>query len=234
MAAPVVQTLAQAMAEMAPGYDEQAGVIGQQQNALVARGAAQRQGLEATKVQNFNLINDQATGKGMAFSGIPAHEQADYLSTKYLPGVQASIAEEEAGKLTLAQQLAQIRTNQRETALSRIGQQQSALNQWNLSQSQIQAEREEAERNRQFQASQTASARSYESGQNANSQAKAAESMKLVNGWLHQRRQSNGVVKAADYNKGLQMWMQKGGAADDYHAFASRYVDSRYASRYGL
>ena len=233
-AAPQVQTLAQVMADLAPGYDEQAGVIGQQQQALTAKGAAQRQGLEAQKVEGFNLINDQATGRGASFSGIPQHEQANYLSTKYLPGVQASIADEQAGTLTLAQQLAQIRTNQRETALSRVGQQESALNQWNMQQMQIQAQAEQAAADRAFQASQAAASRSGASSDNEAAKAAAQKNMGDINGWLFQRKGGDGKVSPSNFNKGLQMWMQKGGAAEDYYAFAQRYINPKIASQYGL
>lgn len=157
MAVPVVQTLDQVMAELAPTYQAEQDIVGQQQAAVTAQGAAQRAGLEAQKVQGFNGINNQATGRGMSFSGIPLDEQATYLSTKYLPGVQASIADENAQKLTLAQQLAQIRTRQRETAMGRVDNQTQALNQWNLQQEQLAASAREGAANRAASAASRAS-----------------------------------------------------------------------------
>src|SRR5690348_17276641 len=102
--APQVQTLAQAMAELDPAYAASRDVVSQQQAALPAKFNAQRAALTAEKGQGFNAINNQATGRGLSFSGIPLDEQATYLSTKYLPGMQAADYQQNQEQLALTGQ----------------------------------------------------------------------------------------------------------------------------------
>lgn len=167
MSAPRVQTIAEAMADLNPAYQESRDVINQRQAGLGAKYDAQRAGLHAERGESFNAINDQATGRGMSFSGIPMHEQARYLSTKYLPGLQMADFQQNEEGLTLKGQLADINKEQRLGATSRVDQQQSALNQWNMQQAQLEAQRREAELQRQFQAQQAAADRAFQAQQNA-------------------------------------------------------------------
>ena len=109
--APTVQTLDQIMAELQPSVQGQVGVINQQKAANAAVYDAQRAGLDAQKVKGFNDINTQATGRGMAFSGIPLNEQAEYLSTKYLPGIQAANAQQNMDALAYDRQAADLNAN---------------------------------------------------------------------------------------------------------------------------
>lgn len=129
--APTVQSLGDIMAELQPSVQGQVDVINQQKSANAAIYEAQRAGLDATKTQEFNRINDQATGRGMAFSGIPLNEQAEYLSTKYLPGVQASHAQQNADSLAYDRQLADMNTNMFNKSFDWRNQQVLTLNDWN-------------------------------------------------------------------------------------------------------
>lgn len=86
--APTVQSLSDVYNELNSAYAGGRDVINEQISGLGEKYGAQRTALEAEKVQGFDTINEQATGRGMAFSGIPLDEQAKYLSTKYLPGMQ--------------------------------------------------------------------------------------------------------------------------------------------------
>ena len=129
--APTVQKLDQIMAELQPSVQGQVDVINQQKAASAGIYDAQRAGLDAQKVQGFNDINTQATGRGMAFSGIPLNEQAEYLSTKYLPGIQAANAQQNADALAYDRQAADLNANIFNKAFDWRNQQVLTLNDWN-------------------------------------------------------------------------------------------------------
>lgn len=157
--APTVQTLDQIMAELQPGYTAQRGVIAKGiQNTNEAYKASEL-ALDAAKTQGFNQINEQATGRGIAFGGIPITEQADYLSTKYLPGVQAARAKQGEDILTLEGQNAALDTDIRNRAMGSRDTQLASANEWNLQQAQLEAQAREAELNRQAQAREAAANR---------------------------------------------------------------------------
>ncbi len=156
MAAPQVQTLAQAMADLNPAYAASKDVVNQQISGLGAKYDAQRAGITAEKGQGFNAINNQATGRGASFSGIPIDEQATYLSTKFLPGMQAANRQQNEDDLALKGTLAGIDKEQRLGAQGRVDSQQSALNSWNMQQESLAAQAREAQLNRNFQAGQAA------------------------------------------------------------------------------
>lgn len=154
MAVPTVQTLDQIMAELQPGYASQRNIIGQSIANTNETYKADELALDAARTQGFNQINEQATGKGIgrAFSGIPISEQAEYLSTKYLPGKQAAKAKQRDSLLTLEGQNAALDTDIRNRAFGAKENQQSYLNQWNLQQQQQQAAAEAARLQREFEA----------------------------------------------------------------------------------
>lgn len=154
--APTVQTLDEIMTSLQPGYTAQQGIIGKQIENTDATAKAQKLALDAAKSQGFNTINNQATGRGMSFSGIPLDEQATYLSTAYLPGIQKADAEANAARLTLAGQAAELGTDQRKTALNIQQNQQSASNSWNLQERSLEAQARENAANRAATAAQKA------------------------------------------------------------------------------
>lgn len=157
--APVVQTLAQAMADLNPAYAGQTAVVQQQQAGLGAKYDAQRAALTAEKGQGFNAINNQATGRGLSFSGIPIDEQATYLSTKYLPGLQSADYQQNEENLALSKELAGINVDQTKTALGNIQRQQSDLNSWNMQEAQLAAQARENQLNREASARENAANR---------------------------------------------------------------------------
>lgn len=184
--APKVQSLAQAMKELNPAYSASQKIVNKQISNLKSTEAANIAGLNAMKGQSFNAINNQATGRGASFSGIPIDEQATYLSTKFLPGVQQAQADTRDATLNLQGRLADMRKEIRTNALSRIDQQRSQLNQWNMQQAQFKERREEAARERTFKAQQDALARQFSASQAAASRAasRAAESTPSANQYL--------------------------------------------------
>lgn len=131
MAAPRVQTLAEAMADLNPAYAASKDVVNKQISGLGAKYDAQRAGINAARGQGFNTINNQATGRGASFSGIPIDEQATYLSTKYLPGMQQADYQQNEEGLQLKGKLSDIDKELRLGAVGRIDKQQSSLDAWN-------------------------------------------------------------------------------------------------------
>lgn len=157
--APKVQSLSQIMNDLAPAYKQQTSLIQQQQAGLDAKYAEQQKGLDARKAQEFTNINNQATGRGMAFSGIPLDEQATYLSTHYLPAIANLKQQQNDENMSLSKSLADIYSQQYTAAFNTRQSQQSALNAWNLQQMQLEAQAREAEKQRKFEAEQNAANR---------------------------------------------------------------------------
>lgn len=142
MAAPVVQSVEQIISDLNPAYQGQIDVLNQRRAQLPGQFEAQRQALGAEKVQGFNQINNQATGRGMSFSGIPLDEQANYLSTKYLPGLTALTSQENEQNLALDDALAKINQDRRLRAMDTRQSQQKSLEAYLSEQRQMQWERE--------------------------------------------------------------------------------------------
>ena len=177
--APRVQTLAESMAMLEPGFSEQRGLINEQMGMVDTQADITRQRLEGSKTKAFTQINEQAArrGVGAAFSGIPIDKQTTYLADTFLPGMQQVELDATKERMQLRGQVADLNMQLRTSALSRVDQQQSALNQWNLAQAQIEAQRREAELQRQFTAEQSRLDREFQAGQNAaNRAAQAAAS----------------------------------------------------------
>ena len=185
-AAPKVQTLAEAMAELNPAYAQSQQVVEKRQAGLGAKYDAQRAGITAERGEGFNAINNQATSRGGSFSGVPVEEQSRYLATKYLPGLQQADYQQNEEDLNLQGELANINKEIRVGAIGRIDQQQSALNAWNLQQQQLEAQRREAEANRAFQAQQNAANRAASAASARASQPAAPSQNAQIRAYLDQ------------------------------------------------
>lgn len=172
--APRVQTLAEAMRDLDPAYAASRDMVAKRQQALPGKYDAQRAGIYAARGEGFNTINNQATGRGASFSGIPQDEQARYLSTKFLPGLQQADFQQNEEDLNLQGQLAGIDKEQRLGAQSRVDKQQSDLNSWNQMIAQQEFQARESEKQRQFQERQAAAQRSFTASQNALARASKA------------------------------------------------------------
>lgn len=160
---PQVQSIENIIASQAPAYQGSIDVINKKKAAIPGQFEAQRMGLDAQKVEGFNQINNQATGRGMSFSGIPLDEQANYLSTKYLPGMQALTQQQNEQDLALQQALADIDKDRRLGALSTQASQQATLEDYLKEQRQMAWEKEKfnmemAQRRSEAAASASASA----------------------------------------------------------------------------
>lgn len=165
--APVVQTLDQVMAELAPGAQGQLSNIDKRRGLIATNAEAQKSGLEAAKVKGFNTINNQMTGRGISFGGIAADEQAQYLAEKYLPavaGVDMSVNEQNLG---LDNEAAKIQADMRNQAISIREGQKKDLNSWNMNERNIAAQAEQARLNREHEARQAAAERAAQSAAQA-------------------------------------------------------------------
>lgn len=222
--APTVQTLDQIMAELQPGYTAQRQVIGKGIQNTNETYKASELALDASKTQGFNQINEQATGKGLAFGGVPIEEQADYLSTKYLPGKQAAKAKQQEDILTLEGQNASLDTDIRNKAFGAREGQVSSVNQWNLQQAAQEAAAEAARIQRDFTASEAAKDRANQNAQNAANRAagadKPADKTQLVLGLLKEGMGGDGYVSPGTFNLARDVWVANGG---DYKAFTDTY-----------
>jgi hypothetical protein len=148
------------MAGLDPAYNQSQALITQQQQGLGAKFGAQKQGLAAEKVQGFNTINNQATGRGMSFSGIPLDEQATYLSTKYLPAVALADQQMNEQDLALSKESAALGREKTNQALGIVEGQKKDLNAWQMQQEQFAQQQRMQEMQQSFQASQAAASRS--------------------------------------------------------------------------
>lgn len=141
---PQVQNIEQIIANQAPAYQSSIDVINQKKAALPGQFEVQRMGLEGQKTNEFNKINNSATGRGMSFSGIPLDEQSNYLSDVFLPGQQKLVQQQNDMDLQLQEALASIDKERRLGALSTQASQQASLEDYLKEQRAMAWEREKA------------------------------------------------------------------------------------------
>lgn len=258
--APKVQTLAESMAMLEPAYAEQRGLINEQMEGLGAASDVRRERLEGAKTRAFDQINAQARGRGsaVAMGGIPLHEQAEYLSFEYLPGMQDIEMLEGQERMQLRGQIADINKESRTTALSRIDQQQQSLNQWNLQQAQIEAQRREAELHRrfttseriasqQFASSERVATQQFTASQNAANRAASAASAGpagLTSGQAKSallglmtggnRRGADGYVSPDAYRRIASQAYAAGIDPDSYAILMGEFINPKHASSYTI
>jgi len=233
MAVPTVQTLDQIMAELQPGYAAQRNVIGQSMANTNETYRADELALDAARTQGFNQINEQATGKGIgrAFSGIPIYEQAEYLSTKYLPGKQDAKARQRDALLTLEGQNAALDADIRNRAFGARENQQSYLNQWNMQQQQQQAAAEAARLERGFQASQNAMNRAVQTPTGMS----GSELSRWASDYVKGKQGKDKKISPAAYYAGFSdFYTQTGLGQDEYQAIMSKYVNTSHSQNYRL
>lgn len=172
--APKVQTIQESIGDLNPAYEGSRNVINQQIGNLGQKYDAQRAGIYAARGNAYNAINNQATGRGLAFSGIPAHEQARYEAEKTLPALmQADFQQNDEG-LQLQGRLADLDKELRTNAIGRVDRQQSDLNSWNQMIAGQEFTAGENEKNRNFQRSEREAAQAFTAGENTKNRAQQA------------------------------------------------------------
>lgn len=172
--APKVQTIQESIGDLNPAYEGSRNVINQQIGNLGQKYDAQRAGIYAARGNAYNAINSQATGRGIAFSGLPQHEKARYEAEKVLPALmQADFQQNDEG-LQLQGRLADLDKELRTNALNRVDKQQSDLNSWNQMIAGQEFTAGENEKNRNFQRSEREATQAFTAGENAKNRAQAA------------------------------------------------------------
>lgn len=219
MAAPKVEKLDSVVASLNPIYQSSVNNINAQKNLVPTKYDAQRSALEAAKVQGFDQINNQATGRGGSFSGVPVNEQSKYLSTTFLPGMQQADFQQNADVLALDQALAQLDLQRGQQAVGIRDNQQSALNQYLLQQSQQQFTAQQNALDRAASAK-LAAARSSGGGGSGGSASNS--------GYFTKTSQTGGT-NFYDYNgnpvTAAQYFASQGGSVGDLINFLSRDAD---------
>lgn len=243
---PKVQTLAESMAALGPGYEEQQSLYGEQIEGLGGQFDSQRQRLEGQRVQTFEDINNAATGRGVgaAFSGVPINEQNRYLANEFLPGQQALVEQENAQRMDLRMSQAELSTEQRTTALSRIDQQQQSLNQWNLQQAQLEAQRREAELQRRFTRSERIAGQEFKARQNAADRAAQSQDRGLTTSEARStllglmsggdRRGGDGYVSPDAYRRLSSRAYAEGIDENSYASLMQEFINPRHADDYTI
>ena len=228
--APVVQTLDQVMAELAPGAQGQLSNIDKRRGLVATNAEAQKAGLEAAKVKGFNTINNQMTGRGISFGGIAADEQAQYLAEKYLPavaGVDMSVNERNLG---LDNEAAKIQSDMRNQAIGIRESQKKDLNSWNMQEASLAAQAEQNRLNREHEASMTRMKINSEASiAAANRAAQAAQNVSPniagIGDFLSSKVGKDGKVHPNTWQKAKIQWMQQGGDPSSFTSAFANYIN---------
>lgn len=219
MSAPQVQSIEQIINDLNPAYQGQINVLNERRAQIPGMFNAQRTGLDAAKVQGFNQINNQATGRGMSFSGIPLDEQATYLSTKYLPGMQQLAQQENEQRSSLDEALARIDSERRTRAMDVRTDQQKRLEGYLAEQRQMAWEREKFAKEQAMQrakmAQDAAQARSAQQSQGVSLDS-------IVRSYLNENSK-NGKVSRQVWENAAAMAKSRGLSFGGKTGFASSY-----------
>lgn len=219
MAEPVVQSVEQIVADLNPVYQGSMDVIAQRRAQIPTQFEAQRQALGAEKVQGFNQINNQMTGRGISFGGITADEQANYLSTKYLPGLTALSQQENDVNLELDDALAKINQDRQLRAIDTRAGQQKSLEAYLSEQRQMQWEREK------FNAQQA-----LERSKMAQASAQAAAATPKTYNWS--KNQAGGYNTEGGVDLATAVKSQGGGISNLVSLLAAGSASDRKAAQY--
>lgn len=151
---PGVRDLQALIAEQTAALQPQFGLIDADITSNTNAGAAQEQGLTATKDKTFKQIGQASQNKGMFFSGFTPNEEADYTASTYLPALaqlQATIAQTRSNLLG---KKAELGKSAFDTAFKTREEDKAVVNRWNEMTAQQQFQASQAEKDRAFQAQQ--------------------------------------------------------------------------------
>lgn len=197
----MARAIDQIQAELASAYQPQSDLVNQQIAELPAYYQAQTQGLDTAKENSFRDITNQASARGIAYSGMPIAEQTRYLGSTYLPALAGLAQQQNQQRYSLQTTLNDINTQR----LTRA----QALQQQELDREQLQRQYDQqvAQQERQFQQQQAASRASY-GGSSAATAPSIDDAVELIN----QLRQSGqygdsgyGSIAQALQNKGYDI-----------------------------
>jgi len=160
---PQVRDLQSLIQQYSGSFDPQRQLIDQDLAGLDASGAAQQAGLAATQKKAFGQIEQQASDKGVFFSGFSPDAQAEYTAGTYLPELaklQATIA---SGRSSLLGKRADLDSTARTSAISAQEGDRNALLTWQQQQEQRAFEAEQARLARDAQAAENSKNRAASS-----------------------------------------------------------------------
>jgi hypothetical protein len=223
---PTVQGLDQIIAELNPAYAPRENLLNTQRSGLGIKYDSQRSALGAEKVQGFNQINNQATGRGLSFSGIPLDEQATYLSTKYLPGMQNLASQQNSEDMQLQTALAGIDSERRLRAMDTRQGQQSSLEKYLAEERDRQFRQQEAEKERQAKAREAAASRASSAPRDISG------IVNNIGGLLSGKAGSDGFVHPNVFQQGKQAWVAAGGDPDSFNQTYARYINPNHYWEY--
>lgn len=236
MAAPVVQSIEQIIQDLNPAYQPLIGTIQAKQAQIPGMFNAQRMGLDAQKVQGFNQINNQATGRGMSFSGMPADEQANYLSTKYLPGMQQLAQQENDQNLAMTEALAKIDQERRLRSMDIRTDQSKRLESYLSEQRQMEWDRQKFAQQQSLERAKMASDNANAAANRAAQAGPAGVSsgtMGAIQAQLQKSRGKDGFVSPGAYTAMKQKWMQEGGNPAAFNDAYGNYVNPYHQKKFG-
>lgn len=233
MATPQVQDLSQILSELEPAFSQTRDLYNKQLGGVGGQLQSQKMALDAQKTRSFNNINDQMAARGVSFGGIPAHEQADYLSMEYLPGMQRIEEGANQRRDALSMALAQLEREKYTTGLGTQQRQQDTLNQYLEAERQRQAQLFLQQERQKFEASQNQLNRAHSSAQS---------SQKLTPGQMRQGaitfldsvKGRDGHVSPARWYQARQLWVDEGGDPAVFDRDFINYVNRSHSWDYGI
>lgn len=208
-AAPQVRDLGtlidQQNAALQPQYD----LLDQSENTNEQSGQAQLQGLDAAKTNAFAGIGQDASNKGMAFSGFTPDSEAKYVGATYMPAVAQLAGTIANARTSLLTQKAQLGKSAFDTANSEHDADLKTLDDWNTLTQQ-----------EQFQASEQDKANAFTAQQNVLNRNAAAAGISpadklsadigAASAFLQPKEGSDNKVSPATYAQAKAIWVGEG------------------------
>lgn len=232
MATPKVQKLPDILAGLESAYAPTRGLYNKQIAGVGEQTKSAKMGLDAKKVQGFNDINDQAASRGVSFGGIPLNEQANYLSTEYLPGMQR--IEEGATQRTdaLSLALAQLEQDKYKTGLGTQERQQAELNKYLETERARKAQLFLEEKRMNFERSENQANRAASSRAN-NPQMSPAQMRQGAIGFMEEYKGDDGFVSPEMYRQAKAYWVDSGGDPRVFDRDFKMYANKTHLWDYG-
>lgn len=225
--APQVRDLQALIAEQSKAVAPQQQLLDESIGANDNSGQAQVQGLDVAKNQAFKTIDQNAQNKGMFFSGVSPDEQSQYTGATYLPALaqlQATIA---ATRASLLGKKADLNTDVFKTATGLRENDISAKAAYDRQQQEQAFADAQAEKDRQFKATQAAADRqaaaSASSSKAPSSAAVKQNAVQTLAGALAGVVGKDGYVSPGSYSAAKNEWVNAG--------YSSKEFDNTFGNR---
>lgn len=223
-AAPQVRDLGSLIDSQNAALQPQYDLIDQSVNSNEQAGQSQLQGLDAAKSAAFGSINQDASNKGMAFSGFTPDSEAKYVGATYLPavaGLAKTIADARTGLLT---QKAQLGKGAFDTATQQHEADLKTLADWNTLSQQEQFSASEADKQRAFDAQQGVLTRNAAAA-GISPADKLQADIGAANAFLQPLTGSNNRVSPQTYAQAKSIWTGEGYSGKQFDTQFAAYRD---------